>query len=309
MNAPWTVRDIPDLAGKTAIVTGANSGIGFDEARALAAKGARVVLACRSEERGHSAAAQILREHPQAKAVPTPLDLADLASIRRFAAEFLSRFERLDILLNNAGIMMVPFGKTADGFERQFGTNHLGHFALTGLLLDGIRRTPRARVVTVSSNAHRRSGIDFDNLNAEKGYSRIGAYAQSKLANLLFTYELERRFEKARIDAIAVAAHPGFSATNLAPWPVARRFMPLLAQPSAMGALPELYAATAPDVRGGEYYGPGGPNEARGYPIRTRSNALSYDGGAAAKLWQVSEQLTGVHFLDRDEGGGNGRAK
>jgi NAD(P)-dependent dehydrogenase (short-subunit alcohol dehydrogenase family) len=297
MNKPWTFQDIPDLTGKTAVVTGANNGIGFDEARALAVHGARVILACRSAERGRDAAARILRDHPQAKAEWMLLDLADLGSIRRFAGDFLKRFERLDILLNNAGIMMVPFGKTADGYERQFGTNHLGHFALTGLLLDGIRRTPRARVVTVSSNAHRRAEIDFGNLNAEKRYSRMGAYGQSKLANLLFTYELQRRFEKARIDAIAVAAHPGFSATHLAPWRVARWFIPLFSQSSAMGALPELYAATAPDVHGGDYYGPGGMNEARGYPIRTRSNAQSYDTEAAARLWKLSEEMTGVRFL------------
>ncbi len=294
----WTNNDIPDLTGRTAVVTGANSGIGFDEARALAAKGAHVILACRNKPRGEAAFEQILAEHPLAKAEVIQLDLSDLSSIRRFAGEFLKRFDRLDILFNNAGIMMVPFGKTADGFERQFGTNHLGHFALTGLLLDRIRRTPRARVVTVSSNAHRRGAIDFGNLNAEKRYSRMGAYGQSKLANLLFTYELQRRFEKARIDAFAVAAHPGFSATNLAPWRIARWFIPLFSQSSAMGALPELYAATAPDVRGGEYYGPGGMNEARGYPIRTRSIPPSYDLDTAARLWKVSEEMTGVRYLD-----------
>jgi NAD(P)-dependent dehydrogenase (short-subunit alcohol dehydrogenase family) len=215
MTSNWTAENIPDLTGKVAIVTGANSGIGCEMARALARKAATVILACRSQEKGVAAVEQIGREYPAAKAELMQLDLSDLASVRRFAGDFTGRYDRLDILINNAGIMMTPFGHTADGFELQFGTNHLGHFALTGLLLDLILHTHRARVVTVSSSGHRFGKIDFDNLNAEQVYSRTAAYGQSKLANLLFTYELQKRFKVAGVDSIAAAAHPGWTATNL----------------------------------------------------------------------------------------------
>jgi NAD(P)-dependent dehydrogenase (short-subunit alcohol dehydrogenase family) len=215
MTSNWTAENIPDLTGKIAIVTGANSGIGYEMARALAGKEARVILACRNKDKGDAAVRQITQEYPEAKAELMQLDLADLASVRRFADEFANHCDRLDILINNAGIMRTPFGKTADGFELQFGTNHLGHFALTGLLLDLIIRTPQARVITVSSGGERFGKIDFDNLNAEKGYDGGGAYGQSKLANLLFTYELQRRFEGTGVDAIAAAAHPGWTVTNL----------------------------------------------------------------------------------------------
>jgi NAD(P)-dependent dehydrogenase (short-subunit alcohol dehydrogenase family) len=193
--------------------------------------------------------------------------------------------------------MVPPFGKTADGFELQFGTNHLGHFALTGLLYNLIIHTARARVVTVSSGGHRFGQIDFDNLNAQKGYDRQRAYAQSKLANLLFTYELQRRFEGAGVDAIAAAAHPGWTATNLqVHWRMVRLLNPLIAQKPVMGALPALYAATAPGVQGGDYYGPGGWQEMRGYPTKVQSSARSHDAAVAARLWAVSEELTGVRY-------------
>jgi NAD(P)-dependent dehydrogenase (short-subunit alcohol dehydrogenase family) len=297
MTSNWTAENVPDLTGKLAIVTGANSGIGYETARALASKGAKVILACRNKDKGEAAVRQIIQEHPGAKAEFLPLDLGDLASVRRFTNEFVTHYDRLDILINNAGIMAVPFGKTADGFESQFGTNHLGHFALTGLLLPLIIRTPRARVITVSSGGHRFGVIDFDNLNGEKDYDRGRAYAQSKLANLLFTYELQRQFDGAGVDTIAVVAHPGWTATNLqVHWRMVRFLNPLIAQRPQMGALPTLYAATAPDVQGSDYYGPQGWQELRGYPTRVRSSDRSYDAAVAARLWTVSEELTGVRY-------------
>jgi len=293
----WTAEDIPDLTGKIAVVTGANSGIGYEMARALARRNARVVLACRDQDKGETAVRQIERQHPQAQAERMQLDLSDLASVRCFADEFTSRDTRLDILINNAGIMATPFGKTVDGFELQFGTNHLGHFALTGLLLDLIIRTPGARVVTVTSGGHRFGEIDFGNLHGAKHYDRQGAYAQSKLANLLFAYELQRRFEGTGVDAIAVAAHPGWTVTNLqAHWPALRILNPLIGQQPEMGALPTLYAATAPGVQGGDYYGPRGWLELGGYPIRVRSSDRSHDAALAARLWTVSEELTCVRY-------------
>lgn len=297
MTANWSVENMPDLSGKTVIVTGANSGIGFEIARALVYKQAATILACRNKEKGETAVHHINQEYPEAKLKFTQLDLSSLVSVRRFAEEFSSRHERLDILINNAGIMAVPFRKTADGFESQFATNHLGHFALTGRLLDLIIGTPQARVVTVSSGAYRYADMDFDNLNAEKSYAPKRAYAQTKLANLLFTYELQRLFESAGVDTIAAAAHPGWTATNLqAHWRMLRILNPLMAQGPKMGALPILYAATAPDVPGGSCYGPDGWQELKGYPTRVQSSRSSYDEAVAAKLWTISEELTGVQY-------------
>jgi NAD(P)-dependent dehydrogenase (short-subunit alcohol dehydrogenase family) len=300
MTSNWTAEDIPDLTGKIAIVTGANSGIGYAMALALACKGAAVILACRDKQKGEAAVRQIavVKAGPLcAEAQLMLLDLADLVSVRRFAEEFANRYERLDILINNAGIMRTPFGRTADGFELQFGTNHLGHFALTGLLLDTIIRTPQARVINVSSGGERVSKIDFDNLNAEMGYDSGAAYGQSKLANLLFTYELQRRFENAGVDAIAAAAHPGWTETNLqVHWRMLRMLNPLIAQGPEMGALPALYAATAPGVQGGDYYAPDGWLELRGHPTRTRSSERSHDAAVAARLWDISEEWTGVRY-------------
>ncbi|MBN1889793.1 MAG: SDR family NAD(P)-dependent oxidoreductase [Thermoflexales bacterium] len=286
-----------NLGGKIAIVTGANRGIGYEVARALARKRATVILACRNKDKGKAAAGRIGQEYPESKAELGQLDLSDLASVRRFADEFTRHYDRLDILINNAGIMATPFGKTADGFELQFGTNYLGYFALTGLLLDPIIHTSQARVITVSSGGHRFVEIDFDNLNAEKGYDRQQAYAQSKLANLLFAYELQRQFEGAGVDTIAAAAHPGWTATNLAVhWWMVRVLNRFIGQKPKMGALPTLYAATAPDVQGGDYYGPGGWQELGGYPTKVQSSASSHDTVVAAKLWAVSEELTGVRY-------------
>ena len=297
MKKNWTSVNIPDLGGKIAIVTGANSGIGFEMARALAWKGAAVILACRNRDKGKDAVQRIAQEHPEAKVELMQLDLCSLASICGFAEKYSSHYEGLDILINNAGIMRTPFGKTVDGFELQFGTNHLGHFALTGTLLNLIIRTPQARIVTVSSGGHLFGKIDFDNLNGEMGYDAGMAYAQSKLANLLFTYELQRLFVINKVDTIAAAAHPGWTATNLqVHWPMVRMLNPLISQEADMGALPTLYAATAPDVQGGDYYGPGGWLGLRGYPKKVKSSERSYDTDVAARLWKVSEELTCVRY-------------
>jgi NAD(P)-dependent dehydrogenase (short-subunit alcohol dehydrogenase family) len=306
MTSNWTAENIPDLTGKITIVTGANRGIGHATARALACKGATVILACRSKDKGEAAVRQIAQEYPEAKVVLIQLDLSDLALVRRFADKFTRRYDRLDILINNAAIMRTPLEKTPDGFESQFATNHLAHFALTGLLLDPIIRTPQARVVTASSWGHSFGVIDFDNLNGEKDYDPGGAYAHSKLANILFAYELQRRFEGAGIDAIATAVHPGWTATDLpggwattnqpVSWRIIRMLNPLIGQTPEMGALPTLYAATAPDVQGGGYYGPDGWGGLRGCPTKMRSSERSYDTAVAAKLWAVSEELTGVRY-------------
>ena len=305
MSENWTTTRIPDLAGKVIIVTGANSGIGLESVREFARKGAEVILACRSLDKAEVALADIKNEIPSAKAEIMRLDLASLESVQQFAEAFKARHQRLDVLLNNAGIMAVPYGKTTDGFERQFGTNHLGHFALTGLLLDVIMATPRARVVNVSSNGHRFGQMDFDNLMYEngQGYSSMRAYGRTKLSNLLFTYELQRRFESIDADAIAVAAHPGGSNTNLAThmedrW-YFRPIVPLLErmmQSAAMGALPSIRAAVDPFAKGGDYYGPDGFMEQRGYPVLVQSNSASHDLADAQRLWEVSEQLTNIHF-------------
>jgi len=296
-NDYWTYSDIPDQTGRIAIVTGANSGIGYETARALAKKGAIVIMACRNMEKANEAADRIRSEHPSGEIVVLRLDLGDLDSIHVFVDKFENQYDRLDLLINNAGIMHPPYGKTKQGFESQFGVNHLGHFALTGLLLDKMMCTPQSRVVTVSSVGHRIGRIDFENLNAEKGYSANKAYCQSKLANLQFTYELQRRLQAVGSKTIATAAHPGWTETNLQQNSGAiRAFNRFLAQQPDMGALPTLRAATAPDVRGGDYYGPSKRMSMVGYPKKERSNGRSYDAAVASKLWTVSEELSGVHY-------------
>ena len=302
-NDRWTADDIPDLTGKVAIVTGANSGVGLEAARELARKGAATVLACRSVERGQRALDALRAELPAADAVLMELDLASLDSIGRFADTFRERHERLDLLINNAGIMAVPYARTADGFESQMGVNHLGHFALTGQLIDLIAATPGARVVNVSSLAHRNVSMDFGNLLYENGgYSPMRAYGRSKLANLLFTRELQRRFEAAGVDALALGAHPGFSETSLAVhlrrgWqaPV-MLLISLLSQSAAKGALPTLRAAADADARGGQFYGPHGFMGIRGLPVAVEPNAVARDEDAARRLWEASERLTGVGY-------------
>ncbi len=307
----WTIADLPDLSGKTIVVTGANSGLGYEASLALAGAGAHVVLACRDQAKGRAAEQQIKAQHPRAATMLMALDLASLADIRRFADAVRTACPRIDVLMNNAGVMALPFRQTTDGFEMQFGTNHLGHFALTGLLLDHLLATPGARIVTVSSGFHRLGAIRFDDPHWQRGYRKWPAYGQSKLANLLFAYELQRRLEAARAGAVSVAAHPGYAATNLQAAGPRMQGSSLLerltgfgntlfAQSAAMGALPQLYAATAPDVRGGEYYGPNGIGEMWGAPKRVESNARSCDQEAAARLWALSEQATGVRFPKPD---------
>lgn len=305
MSQKWTTAHIPDQTGKIMIVTGANSGIGFEAAREFARKGAQTILACRNLEKGQAALADIQADVPHAAVELMLLDLASQASIQRFAAAFKAQYGRLDVLVNNAGIMMVPYGTTEDGFERQFGTNHLGHFALTGLLVDTLLQTPGSRVVNISSGGHRLGQMDFDNLMYEggQGYSPTRAYGRSKLANLLFTYELQRRYEAIGAEAMAVAAHPGGADTNLGNHLYGRwYFKPLLplvgrmVQSAAMGALPTLRAAVDPNVQGGDYYGPDGFMEQRGYPVLVQSNDASHNQADAEKLWQMSEGLTGISF-------------
>ncbi len=293
----WTTADIPDQSGRIAVITGANTGLGFETAKALAAKGAHVVIAVRDTDKGKRAAARI----GDSVAVQE-LDLTSLDSIRSAADTLKSRFDKIDLLINNAGVMTTPKGTTADGFELQFGTNHLGHFALTGQLLENIVDVPGARVVTVSSNGHKMGGaIHFDDLQSERSYNRMSAYTQSKLANLLFTYELERRLAP-RGKTIAVAAHPGTSSTELgrnlpsAVQPAWSLIAPVLAQSPAKGALPTLRAATDPGALGGQYYGPDGIGQQRGYPVVVASSAQSYDVDLQRRLWTVSEELTKVVF-------------
>jgi NAD(P)-dependent dehydrogenase (short-subunit alcohol dehydrogenase family) len=299
----WDKRNIPDLSGKVIIVTGGNSGLGYESVKAFAEKGAQVILASRSVSGGERARASILKELPGANIDVMTLDLVDLESVKDFSQKFMDKYDRLDVLMNNAGIMTTPYFRTKDGFEGQMGTNHFGHFALTAHLMDLIKVTKGARVVNVSSNAHKAGTMDFDNLLFEegKGYSPMKAYGRSKLSNLLFTYELQRWFDKNGTEAIAVAAHPGFSETNLIRYidkkVVYRIFKPLvslMAQSAAMGALPQIRAAVDPDVIGGEYYGPSGMGEMKGYPVRVKSNGKTHDMEGARKLWQVSEELTGV---------------
>ena len=291
----WNADQLGDQSGRVAIVTGANSGIGFETARVLAEKGATVIMACRNLDKANPKADEIRAAHPDAKVEVMALDLSDLDSVRAFADAFRAKYPRLDLLINNAGIMVPPYGKTAQGFETQFGVNHLGHFALTGALLGLLTSTPGSRIVTVSSIAHLMGKIDFSDLNWEKGYKAQAAYGQSKLANLLFTYELQRRLAAAGKDTLAVAAHPGWTETNLQVHSPPARFMNrFFAQEPLMGALPTLYAATQPDVNGAEYYGPSGFMELNGPPKRVKSNKRSHDKNVAERLWNVSEDLTGV---------------
>lgn len=293
----FTEASIPNQDGKVAIVTGANSGIGFETARALAAKGAHVVLACRNQEKGADAVARIEAAHPGASVELGSLDLSSLASVRTFATELQKLHPRVDLLVNNAGVMVPPYQRTQDGFELQFGTNHLGHFALTGQLLPALLKSDAPRVVNVASLAHKMGEIHFDDLAFEAGYKPWAAYGQSKLANLLFTYELGRWLEAKGLPVVVAAAHPGWTATNLQQTSaMARLFNPIFAMKPIGGALPTLYAATAPDVHSGDYIGPSGLGEMRGAPKKVQSNARSKDRQTAARLWTVSEELTGVRF-------------
>ncbi|WP_128428293.1 oxidoreductase [Streptomyces cyaneus] len=300
----WTAHDIPDQSGRVAVVTGANSGLGYATARELARKGARVVLACRSEARGTAAGVRLVGEVPGAQVELRRIDLGDLGSVREFTAAF--PYDRLDLLVNNAGVMALPYGTTADGFETQFGVNHLGHFALTGLLLPALLGTPGARVVTVASSLHALSNIDIDDLNSERRYRRWVAYGRSKTANLLFTHELARRLAVRGADVVAAAAHPGYADTNLqteGPRMEGRRFSEwfvrignrVLAQPAEAGALPVLYAATAPAVRPDSFTGPSFANW-RGSPAPSWRAPWTVNDRAGERLWEESERMTGVTY-------------
>jgi NAD(P)-dependent dehydrogenase (short-subunit alcohol dehydrogenase family) len=299
----WTSDRIPDQSGRVGVVTGANSGLGMIAARELARAGMEVVVACRNTEKGAAAVREISAAVPGATLRLEALDLGSLESVRAFASRFNEEHGGLDLLVNNAGVMAPPRQTTSDGFELQIGTNHLGHFALTGLLIGSMAGREEPRVVTVSSGAHKIGRINFDDLQAERRYSRWRAYGQSKLANLLFALELDRRLRSAGSKVRSFAAHPGYSATNLqsSSAPTFDRLVMvvtnrLLAQSADMGTLPTLYAATYPGLEGGTYVGPDGLAEQRGYPQPVAPSGAARDEEAAGKLWEVSEELTGVRF-------------
>lgn len=291
-----------DLTGKRVVITGANSGIGFEAAKVLVENGAEVILAVRNEQKGLTAKETILKGNPKGSAVVMGLNLADLKSIREFAQNYSSRFDSLDILINNAGVMIPPYQTTKDGFEMQFGTNHLGHFALTGLLLPLLKKTPNSRIVVLSSLAHRGATIFFDNLDGSKGYKAMKFYGQSKLANLLFAKELDDRLKEHKILAKSIACHPGISSTNL--FKVGKKDAPgylkvlmnIFLQPADKGALPTIHAATETSLNGGEYIGPDGRGNRKGNPtIETPASGV-YHQETMKKLWDVSEKLTGVVY-------------
>jgi NAD(P)-dependent dehydrogenase (short-subunit alcohol dehydrogenase family) len=293
----WTVDRIPDQSDKTVVITGANSGIGFEAAKALAGKGAFVIMACRDPQKGEAAAALIQQVYPAATLQVRTLELADLRSIAAFSEEIKRDLAGLDILINNAGVMAIPYQATTDGFEMQFGTNHLGHFALTAQLIGLLVRTRGSRVVTVSSNAHLLGRIDFEDLNSERSYQKWMAYGQSKLANLLFGLELQRRSAASGGNPISVVVHPGYAATNLQRSSGFFRWVnPVVAQSAEMGALPTLYAAVSEAIRGGEYIGPDGFFGQHGYPTLAVPSKRAQDQHTAEKLWAISEELTGVKF-------------
>ena len=304
----WTVDNIPDQTDRIALVTGANSGLGYETSLALAQKGATVVMACRNMDKGEDAKNSVLEHAPDAKVDLRKLDLSSLASVREFATGFKNDYDRLDMLINNAGLMALPRRETEDGFEMQFGVNHLGHFALTGLLLDRLLATENSRVVNVSSGAHKmHPQINFADVMGEKEYKRWDAYGQSKFANILFTHELQRRFAAISVTSMAVAAHPGLSTTNLQPTTAQegdaswlegfflKTLTPLMGQSPAQGALPQLRAATAPDVSGAQYYGPKWL-AIRGAPVLEEPHKNTRDSEMATKLWDMSRELTGVDY-------------
>ncbi len=307
MSGKWTAAQMSSQIGKTILVTGANSGIGYGAALEFARHGAHVLLGCRNLAKGKEALTRIQSEVPDAKADVVELDVASLASVRSFAREFLARYGILDVLVNNAGVMALPQRELiAEGFERQFATNHLGHFALTGLLLPALRTAPAARVVTVASLAHRNGKIEWDNLQGERSYEGWDAYNRSKLANILFARELNRRAGLAGLSLISLPVHPGIARTSIfengpgissLKARVVSLLAPLLMQDDAMGALPTEYAATAAGVQGGDYIGPGGFKEFKGYPAVVQPRPQALDQATAEKLWGVSQDLTGVAYL------------
>ena len=309
MSNKWTQQDIPDMTGKVVVISGANSGLGLESTRALAAKGATVVMACRNPRKAEEAKAEVLATTPAARLDVMALDNASLASVRAFADAFKARYDRLDILLNNAGLMAIPRALTADGFEMQLGVNHLAHFALTGLLLEVIAATPKSRVHSTSSSAAFMGVINLDDLMGEKSYGRWTAYSQSKLANAAFATELNRRLRAAGHDTIANSSHPGFVMTNLqtnsmveSGTPLGERVFygllaPVMAQDISMGVLPQLYASIALEAKGGVFYGPK-TLRMRGYPAEQKCNDALKDADLLKRFWEASEELTGVRYLD-----------
>ena len=312
MSHQWTQQDIPDLAGNVVVITGANSGLGLESTKAIVAKGATVVMACRNVGKAEQAMAEVLAAQPNATLNVMQLDNASLHSVRTFAEAFKTAFDRLDLLLNNAGVMAIPRTLTEDGFEMQLGVNHLAHFALTGHLLDVLTQTPGSRVHSTSSSAAFNGRINFDDLMGEKEYSRWTAYGQSKLANALFATELDRRLKAAGHDTLSNSSHPGLVMTNLqanslgqSGAPLVERILysiaaPLLAQDISMGVLPQLYASTAPDAKGGLFYGPK-TFRLRGYPAVQKCNDILEDEAVRKRFWEVSEELTGVRYLSMSD--------
>jgi NAD(P)-dependent dehydrogenase (short-subunit alcohol dehydrogenase family) len=301
----WTPQQMPTQQGRLAIVTGANSGIGYQTARYLSRAGATVILACRNRGKGDAARAKIVSENSAAKVEARVLDVADLDSVRSFAGEFVNEGRPLDLLINNAGVMAIPERRTTrQGFEMQFGTNHLGHFALTGLLLPAFLHQPNSRVVTVSSIAHKGGKLNFDDLNAERSYDPRGAYQQSKLANLVFGLEFDRRLRSRSAETASLIAHPGVAVTNIVSngmgtgmkGRIVGALLTLLAQSDDRGAWPLLYAATSPQAHGGGYYGPDGIAEIKGTPVEVKPKPHALDPAAGKRLWEVSETLTGVRY-------------
>jgi NAD(P)-dependent dehydrogenase (short-subunit alcohol dehydrogenase family) len=299
--ANWTKNNIPDLDGKVFIITGANSGLGYECSLALAEKGATIIMACRNLERGQHSLEAIKSTVPSAKLDLMELDLASLQSIHSFVNTFKGKYDRLDVLINNGGLVLAPRTLTKDGFEAQFGVNHLGHFALTGLLLDVLLKTPASRVVTIGSRMHTSGKIEWDDLMSEHSYNATSAYKQSKLANLLFTFELDRRLRAKQSTTIAIAAHPGLAVTN---WPeknlkgfqkiVMKAMNAIVSQSAATGALSPLYAAVDGEAKPGRYYGP--ERDTRGYPVETQAADAAYNEADAKRLWELSEKLTSVQY-------------
>jgi len=302
----FNINTIPSRRGSVAIVTGANVGLGYETALAFAGKDITVVMACRNLEKAENAKTKILNQFPDADLEVMQIDLSKLQSVRKFAEIFLDKYPKLDILVNNAGVMIPPYSETEDGFELQMGANHFGHFLLTGLLLDTLLKTPDSRVVALSSLAHKNGKIDFEDMQSKKSYSAFRAYAQSKLANLMFAYEMQRRLDKIEgHSSISVAAHPGASDTNLSrhlPKWLYKMLRPIVTrtfvQTSKAGAEPTLYAALGEDVKGGDYFGPKGFNEMYGRAIKVGSAKHSKDEAVAKKLWEVSEELTNIRYLN-----------
>jgi NAD(P)-dependent dehydrogenase (short-subunit alcohol dehydrogenase family) len=310
MGEKWSTEQVPSQSGRVAIVTGANSGIGFQTALALAKKDIEVILACRNLQKGEEATSKILNEYPKARITCIKIDLSNLREVREFAKHFQKQYNKLDLLINNAGIMMSPYKATQEGFENQLATNYLGHFALTGLLMPLLTNTPGSRVVTLSSLSYKWAHIRFDDLrarkgyfddsDARKGYSRRKAYGQSKRACLIFAYELQRRLLAASYSTLSVAAHPGLSKTNLDQYfpALIRPLGSLFLQPAQKGALPVLYAALEKDIKGGEFIGPDGFGEMRGYPARVDSDENSRDEKVAQRLWKASQEMTNIYYLN-----------